>query len=224
MINPPSSEQDLMNRARCLAGLTLGEIAQKISWNVPANLKRDKGWQGQLLERILGTTAETKSEPDFQHLGIELKTIPVTREGKPKESTFICTISLIDESSKTWKTSTVYKKLACVLWIPILADSTLTIAERRIGMPLLWSPSREQENVLQQDWQELTDMIGMGQLEEITARHGRYLQVRPKGANARSLCKGLSVDGDVIKTLPRGFYLRALFTEKLLQTYFCGYS
>lgn len=213
----PSTEQELLKRAHNLAGLTLAEVAAKLDWAVPHTLKQDKGWQGQLLERALGATAQTKPTPDFEHLGIELKTIPVNQLGKPNESTFICTLSLLEEGSKTWKASVVYNKLAHVLWIPILSDAALTIGQRRIGMPLLWRLNSEQEAVLQEDWQELTDMVSMGRLEEITAHHGRYLQIRPKGANAYSLCKGISIDGSIIQTLPRGFYLRALFTEQLLR-------
>ncbi len=220
MLTPPNSESELIERAQQLAGLTLAQLAARFNLPVPTDLRREKGWIGQLLEQALGTTAGTLPKPDFMELGIELKTIPIDRCGKPLESTFVSTIHLLGVSRLTWESSYVYQKLKRVLWVPILAEKHLSIADRQIGTPFLWSPDTEQMAALRQDWQELTDMIALGELEKITARHGRYLQIRPKGANAKALVTGINENGERIKTLPRGFYLRALFTKTLLQDYF----
>jgi len=223
MITPPKSEQELMQRARALAGMTLAELADQLSCPVPDNLRREKGWQGQLLELALGASALTKPEPDFQDLGIELKSLPINEKGKPRESTFISTVPLMEVGHLTWKTSFVYRKLAKVLWCPIIIKPNTPIAERILATPFLWSPTEEQERILAQDWQELTDKISMGALEEITAHHGQYLQIRPKAANGRSLCKGIGPDGSPLLTLPRGFYLRASFTHVLLKSAFINF-
>ena len=60
------------------------------------------------------------------------------------------------------------------------------------------------------------DMISMGELEQITAHQGQYLQVRPKAANTRALTKGIDSEGEDILTLPRGFYLRTSLTKQIL--------
>jgi len=60
------------------------------------------------------------------------------------------------------------------------------------------------------------DMISMGELEQITAHQGQYLQVRPKAANTKALCKGFNNEGKEILTLPRGFYLRPNFTRQIM--------
>ncbi|MDI8106950.1 hypothetical protein MJN85_30220, partial [Salmonella enterica subsp. enterica serovar Anatum] len=41
----------------------------------------------------------------------------------------------------------------------------------------------EEDRQLRLDWEELMDMIVLGQVERITARHGEVLQLRPKAAN-----------------------------------------
>jgi DNA mismatch repair protein MutH len=220
MISPPTSETDLLQRANAIAGLTLGQLAAQHGQAVPPNQLYAKGWIGQLLETALGATAASLSEPDFQTLGIELKTIPVSHAGLPRESTYVCTVQLRDIHLQTWHTSNVWRKLARVLWIPIEAEPTITIGDRRIGMPLLWSPNAEQEGLLRQDWEELTDLISTGQLHTITARYGKYLQIRPKAAHAGILCDSISETGEITQTLPRGFYLRTRFTASLLKTYF----
>lgn len=219
-ITAPQTEAQLLQRAQGLAGQTVASIAKQLDIAMPDNLRRDKGWLGQLLEVALGADARTLQAPDFSQLGIELKTIPISAQGKPFESTFITTITLLEMGSMTWHTSNVFKKLARVLWVPIVSEPSMTLAERIIATPLLWSPSPEQEATLENDWQEHSDKIAMGQIATITARQGVYLQVRPKAANSKVLCEAWGEDGEKIQTLPRGFYLRPKFTEQLLQENF----
>ena len=64
------------------------------------------------------------------------------------------------------------------------------------------------------------DMIVLGHVEKITARHGEILQLRPKAANSKALTEAYGADGQPIKTLPRGFYLKTHFTAELLERYF----
>ncbi len=212
----PHTTAELMQRAQTLQGLTLQQLAQRCGLQVPQNLQRDKGWIGQALELYLGATAANLAEPDFQQLGIELKTIPLNAVGKPRESTFVSSISLLEIAQKTWQTSVVKKKLSHVLWIPVEGDPAIAVAARRMGQAILWQPTAEQEHCLKTDWQELTDYISLGQLDKITARLGRYLQIRPKAANAKALCWAFDENGHKIQTLPRGFYLRTKFTEQVL--------
>lgn len=215
-VTPPNTLDELMIRAHALAGIALGDLADALSIPVPANLTREKGWVGQLLEQALGATAGSRAEPDFIALGVELKTLPVCPEGVPKESTFVSTIPLTKVGGMTWETSIVKKKLNQVLWIPVVIAPGWALAERRLGRPLLWQATAEQEMRLRQDWEELTEMIALGQIAQISARMGTYLQVRPKGANNKALCPAFGEHGEPIMTLPRGFYLRARFTRELL--------
>ena len=87
---------------------------------------------------------------------------------------------------------------------------------RRIGTPILWSPSPDDEAALRFDWEELAGIIGRGDVESITGHLGRHLQVRPKAASSRSRRRGIDGEGTSFATLPRGFYLRATFTAKIL--------
>lgn len=216
----PETESELMQRAIGLAGRRLGELAQLHQTPVPDHLKKIKGWVGELLETALGATASNLPEPDFQSLGIELKTIPIKPDGHPKESTFVCTAPLVDTSGLRWQDSTVKKKLNRVLWLPIESDPSVALAERRIGNAVLWSPDNQQEAILCADWQEIIERISLGELETIDASLGQYLQLRPKAANAKSLAAGIDKQGNKIQTLPRGFYLRSRFTQQILQQHY----
>ena len=213
----PQSETELLKLTRDIAGRTLSELAQQVHWPVPPDLKRNKGWIGQLLECLLGTTAGNLSEPDFQHLGIELKTIPLTTKHQAKETTYVCTVPLIDHIGLQWQDSCVFKKLQKVLWIPIEADPSLELGQRKVGNGFLWSPSSDEWDTLQTDWEEFMEIISLGQVETITAHQGEYLQIRPKAANASVVTVGIGENGMEKQTLPRGFYLRTLFTNQILQ-------
>lgn len=215
----PQTLEQLLSQAQSIAGLTFGELADELHIPVPIDLKRDKGWVGMLLERALGATAGSKAEQDFSHLGVELKTLPINAEGYPLETTFVSLAPLVQNSGVKWENSHVRHKLSCVLWMPIEGSRHIPLRERHIGAPILWKPTAEQERQLKQDWEELMDLIVLGKLDQITARIGEVMQLRPKGANSKAITKGIGKNGEVIDTLPLGFYLRKEFTAQILNAF-----
>ena len=215
----PQTLEQLLSQAQSIAGLTFGELADELHIPIPPDLKRDKGWVGMLLERALGATAGSKAEQDFSHLGVELKTLPINAEGYPLETTFVSLAPLVQNSGVKWENSHVRHKLSCVLWMPIEGSRHIPLRERHIGAPILWKPTAEQERQLKQDWEELMDLIVLGKLEQITARIGEVMQLRPKGANSRAVTKGIGKNGEIIDTLPLGFYLRKEFTAQILKAF-----
>ena len=214
---PPKTKQELLQRANKIAGQTFFQLSQQADIAIPDDLTREKGWVGQLLEWHLGAEAGSKPQPDFEHLGIELKSIPIGYNGKPLETTFICVAPLTGVQGLTWEASHVKHKLAQVLWIPVEGEREIPLAERRVGLPLLWSPDDEEKQQLQQDWEELMEFIVLGKVEEITAKHGEVMQLRPKAANSKVVTEAYSASGQPFKTLPRGFYLRTQFTGNILK-------
>ncbi len=206
-----------MTRSQAIAGLSLGEIASQYQLAIPKNLTKEKGWAGLLLEHVLGASAGSRPEPDFPHLGIELKTLPINRYGKPLETTFVCVAPLTNLVGVNWQNCHLKHKLARVLWVPIIAEREIPIAERIVATPFIWSPSADEEQLMAQDWQELTDMIVLGKVEQITGKHGQVLQLRPKAANSQAKTKAFDHQGKPFQTLPRGFYLKTAFTHEILK-------
>ena len=212
----PTSESQLHTRVGEISGYTLKQLADIAGLRVPADLKRDKGWIGQLLESVLGCTAGNLSEPDFQLLGIELKTIPINANLTARETTYVCVVPLQDHIGLQWQDSCVYKKLKRVLWMPVEAEPSIPLAERRIGQGFIWSPDEQTMDILQTDWEEFMEQISLGQIDRITAHQGEYLQIRPKAANSRCTTQSFGENGLKKQTLPRGFYLRTSFTNSIL--------
>lgn len=218
-IPPPSSETELRSRADAIAGKTLGEIAHLCREEVPTTLLRAKGWIGQLIEKILGANAMNLDQPDFINLGIELKTIPITEEGFPCESTYICTAP-IPCNDLHWKQSRVWRKMAKILWVPIESTINKPLLAQRIGTPILWSPCPNIEAILREDWEELTELMTLGHFEELSAHKGQYLQVRPKAANAKTFIKVVNHLGQTVSIVPKGFYIRANLTRKIIEQHY----
>ena len=216
-IPPPCSEAELLGRAEGLAGLSLGHLATRLGEQAPADPRRAKGYAGRLLELALGADATSRPEPDCTRLGIELKTVPVDPAGMPRESTYLTLAPLRGMTGLRWQESAVRRKLLRMLWIPIESGREIPLSSRRIGWPVLWSPSPEQEAVLRQDWEELMLMLTTGQLGSLDSRHGRWLQIRPKAANGRALTAAHDETGAPAADLPRGFYLRTRFTAQILR-------
>ena len=220
MLGPPDSETELVERARAISGRSLAELARAAGTDVPMDLRRAKGFVGQLVERALGASSGSRAGPDFRELGIELKTLPLDANGRPVESTFVCTIPLARVGDLEWEHSPVRAKLQRVLFVPVEGERERAVGLRRIGEPFVWSPSAEEEADLKFDWDELSGRIGRGDVESVTGHLGRYLQVRPKAADSHARGLARDADGVAFAALPRGFYLRAAFTERVVRARF----
>ncbi|MFO0725956.1 MAG: DNA mismatch repair endonuclease MutH [Myxococcota bacterium] len=216
----PTSEAELMERAARLAGRTLGELAAFANMPVPQDLKRNKGWVGQLIEAALGSRAGSKKGPDFHALGVELKTIPVDKKGHPTEATFVTVLTPRELSAGRWEGSAVLHKLRRILWLPVESDPRIPLGRRRVGTAYLWTPSPAEEARIQADWERFASWVAEGQLDAITAHMGEVLQVRPKAQNRRALRMTPDAFGAESAMLPRGFYLRASFTREILARHF----
>ena len=188
-----------------------------MSLSLEGGALRTKGKAGTVLERVLGATGGSAAVCDFPALGVELKTVPVRPDGQPRESTFVCAFSLVDADRQEWSDSWVRRKLACVLWIPVVTPAGSALAERRIGRALLWQPTPAQEAGLAVDFDTIMGLVGIGRVEALDARAGRWLQARPKAAHGRVRTLAYGPQDERIEAMPRGFYLRARFTGAILR-------
>jgi DNA mismatch repair protein MutH len=207
---------ELLARANALEGRSVTALAQSLGFDTSGLGVRTKGKVGELVERFLGAHGGSSAVHDFPDLGVELKTIPLDEKGTPKESTFVCAISLTNADEAEWETSWVRSKLSRVLFLPVV-DSSQNLPERHFGRPLFWIPTETQDAYLRMDFDDLMGTIAIGGIERITAHMGRILQIRPKAAHGGIRTTAYGEDGEVLSTVPRGFYMRARFTKLLLQ-------
>ncbi len=139
-----------------------------------------------LLEVYLGAMAGSKPEQDFAEIGIELKTIPIDSAGKAAGN-HVCLCRPSDRQQRR-----DMGKQPCS---PQTGARTVDPGGRGTSDPACRTPDRrafavepsdEEEQQLRQDWEELMDLIVLGKVESITARHGEVLQLRPKGRQQQS--------------------------------------
>ena len=219
-VPPPQSEDELIERASAVAGMTVGSLAAERSMHIPDEMRRAKGLAGHLLELALGADAGSKGEPDFVALGVELKTLPI-HEGRPKESTFVSVVAIDTLADVDFEQSAVWQKLRRVLWMPIEANPRTPLRARRYGAPVLWSPSDDQRRTLRDDYERVATLVIQGRIDEVTGHLGAALQVRPKAAHGRIRERSPDgLDGAYRWTGPRGFYLRPSFTAEILERAF----
>lgn len=211
---PPESAEALMQRAGALRGQSLSRLAGAHGVTLPASRRNGKGFAGGLIERILGADAGNLPEPDFRNLGIELKTIPVDLDGAPRESTYVCVAPAAGAPWGTFADSILWRKLACVLFVPLITSPEHTLGESIVGRPRLWRPNARERALLEADWGLLAEALSVR--GESDGRMGEVLQLRPKAAHARDLRPGFDAAGAPAPSLPRGFYLRPAFTRALL--------
>jgi DNA mismatch repair protein MutH len=209
-VSEPSSEAELLERARAIGGATIGEVARHLGRELPSS--GHKGYVGALIERALGLTPRGAG-PDAAALGVEVKTMPIDPRGVPRESTFVCMVPR-DGLDHTWRDSAPYAKLARVLFVPV--EQRGALASRRVGTAFLWSPDADDDALLASDWTELSGLLRVHGHEHVSARHGRVMQLRPKAARAASRWRATGDDGAPMLALPRAFYLRRPFVASIL--------
>ena len=215
--------ETLLSHANLLDGVSLAELALHLKSPLPNSSRQAKGWAGQLIETYFGLKPNNFPGPDFKDLGIELKTIPITPEYKIRESTYICMVNLKPRTWVPWEKSLAYSKLKHILWVPIIWENTdnklenqkLIWPKRVIQKPILKCLTQDEYQQLSDDYNEIMEMIQLGQANQISGRQGYWLHVRPKAANSQQLTQTIDENGELSATLPRGFYLRSLFTRKL---------
>jgi DNA mismatch repair protein MutH len=209
----PITRRELWARARALGGRSLGDLADALGLPLPQDPARSKGYVGRLTELALGADPTALERPDFPHLGVELKTVPIGPNGRPQQSTFVCSINLAQACDAQWPTSRLRQRLQTVLLMPF--EPAAQPQHHRFLPPLWWQPTPEAWTALEGDWEDLMGAIGAGRGASLSAREGKILQVRPKAANARVRTLGPAEDG-LQAMLPLGFYLRARFVHQLL--------
>jgi DNA mismatch repair protein MutH len=208
----------LLAHARALVGVELGALADTLGLPVPVGRVRTKGWSGHVIEHELGVAVSGARGPDFEALGVELKTVPVTPALVPLESTAVCQIDPIAVAGESWETSYVRAKLARVLFVAleVPADGR-SVGDRRVAAVRLWAPAADEEAALRADFELFVrEYFRRGRAAEITGHLGAALQVRPKGRDASDLRAAYDADGRPTRIGKSGFYLRPAFVARIL--------
>lgn len=178
----PQDEEDLINFARSLEGTTLGQWCPN-THNINT---KGKGAFGNILEsEVFHINNNSDSIPDFETLGIELKSTPLKKlkNGKKvsKERMVLSIINYMKLLEDGWEASFLRKngRLLIVFYLPEERES---IYEYKILKVVLWEYPEEDLWIIRQDWEKIVSMVRQGRAHELSERNTLYLAASRKGA------------------------------------------
>lgn len=160
--------------------------------------------------------------PDFNEVGIELKTTPLKRTKRgdlvSKERLVLSQINYMNVVDETWETSSVLKKCSDILLLFYLYAPDVNPVDYEFYLVELWSIPEEDIPTVRQDWETVVEKVRQGRAHEISGSDTLYLEACTKAANSAARTKQPFSD---IPAKPRAWALKQSYmtavSNKLLQ-------
>ena len=172
------------------------EYAQKLLgkslWSLHAEARQvqtGKGGLGNAVEKYhFQYEPNSKSEPDFKEAGVELKCTPLKRvsDGSmlSKERLVLNVIDYIEEASKTFATSSFWKKNSLLLLMFYLHEEGKVPFDLIFKIIRLWNFPETDLKIIQDDWTIIHNKIIAGKAHELSEGDTLYLAACTKGSRA----------------------------------------
>ncbi|HEY1037009.1 MAG TPA: Sau3AI family type II restriction endonuclease [Candidatus Paceibacterota bacterium] len=185
---------------------------------------RQKASMGTLLERYYyNIKPGNESRPDFQEIGVELKTTPIKKLAKglysAKERLVLNLINYRTESETSFTESSFYKKNASIMLFSYLHEKEVAIGDLEIKIVDLLEyqnlPEADRKIILS-DWHKINAKIRANDAHNLSEGDTLYLGACTKSANSSVR----TMQGNGIEAKPRAYafksgYMTAL-TRRLL--------
>ncbi len=182
-----TSAESIAAYAKQLEGKTLRAVCEIDSL---ADSHVRKGAFGNAVEELFfHYDINSKSAPDFEEAGTELKTTPIKkRKGggySAKERLVISMINYMKVVDETWETSSLQKKLHKILLIAYLYDKELNPVDYLIKLVELWGIPPEDVPTFKKDWDIVVSKIRAGHAHELSGSDTLYLEAATKASSAK---------------------------------------
>ena len=173
---------EIRTASNSLIGKTLGDIGSKLNG---VDSTKIKGKPGEILERYFGMDNDAKEDPDFRRIGIELKCKPLkVSYGKyfyPKEPLSIGMINYEEVTdTEDWKKIEKLQKKFLNLMIFWFVHDKENLDQSEFIWWQIWSPSRELDEKIQKEYEEIRRQILEGEHLSQTRAGNDILQTCPK--------------------------------------------
>ena len=174
------TEKHLLERAQELKGKNIFHLLNGIIQD------QGKGAIGNIIEREgFGVANNNDAQPDFPHLGIELKVLPLKKisNGKfsVKERTKICSINYQEIVKETWSHSHARNKLKKILFIFYEYNST-DFLKSTILDHFLFELENNDEPLICSDWMRTQERVKEGYAHELSESENVVLAASRSGA------------------------------------------
>ena len=179
-----TSKESILEYAQRLLGKSL--------WSLHAEARQvqtGKGGLGNAVEKYhFQYEPNSKSEPDFKEAGVELKCTPLKRvsDGSmlSKERLVLNVIDYIEEASKTFATSSFWKKNSLLLLMFYLHEEGKVPFDLIFKIIRLWNFPETDLKIIRDDWTIIHNKIIAGKAHELSEGDTLYLAACTKGSRA----------------------------------------
>jgi DNA mismatch repair endonuclease MutH len=202
-------ENAVRAKLRTAEGKTIRDLAAMLGTSVG----RDKSASARVIRRLLGQKAHGRLG-EFERFGVELKTVPIDRKGRPVESMSFPSFIHEELQYETWPDSDLLGRLNRILIVPIQRSKGQDQGEGVVQRAFFWSPPESDLVEISLEWDRYRQLISSGLARHLPkASETKYIHVRPKARNARD--RDLAPGGfDVIR---KCFWLNSDYVESIIR-------
>ena len=178
------SKDSILEHAQRMLGKTLWEM-----YGEARLLDTGKGSLGNAVEKYhFQYEPNSKSEPDFKEAGVELKCTPLKKASDgsmlSKERLVLNVIDYIEEATKTFDTSSFWKKNALLLLMFYLHEEGKLPYDLIFKIVRYWNFPETDLKIIRDDWTIIHNKILAGKAHEISEGDTLYLAACTKGSKA----------------------------------------
>lgn len=150
-----------------------------------------KGNFGQILEKFyFGYEPNSVNEPDFEEVGIELKSSPLkilkNGEYRAKERMVLNIINYLEVYKEEFENSTFWRNNSHLLLVFYLHERELDILDYVIKLVDEWKFPEEDLKIIKRDWELINQKIKDGKAHKLSEGDTFYLGACTKGSTALS--------------------------------------
>lgn len=178
----------ILNYASKLKGKTIGEISEEIL----VRFSNNKGGIGQYIEKnYFGIDNNSLQEPDFIHVGMELKVTPLKKikngNLRAKERLVLTLINYENDYNLDFYSSHLYNKMKHILIVTYLYEKDEDSNNFKIIDTFEYKIPEEDLPTILEDYEIVLNLISQGKAHEISESLTTYLGACTKGANGEAL-------------------------------------
>lgn len=183
-----TTKEGIVKIAKNLEGKSFKDI------NPNYNFGCHKGAIGQFIEEyVFNYRPNNKAVPDFEELGVELKTVPLIKNRKgqmvAKERMTLTIINYMKEYKKSFRESSFWKKSREMLLIFYFHDQNVPIRDWKIIHTCLINLEDNPRDLLiiEKDWETIVTKIKNGEADKLSGSDTSYLEACTKGASSKTV-------------------------------------
>ncbi len=179
----------IIEYSKKLVGNTLRDLCDN---DINTQHYKGKGNFGQFLEKYyFQYEPNSLSEPDFNEVGLELKTSPLKQinngDYRSKERLVLNIINYFEVVNQKFENSSFYKKNAHLLLIFYLHQFDIDVLDLVIKIVGEWKFAETDLEIIKQDWNLITNKIRIGKAHELSEGDTFYLGAATKGGKGGNL-------------------------------------